>query len=67
MLLAAILPFISASTADKFDIHGSDKKEWEAALLQEIEADQLPVFYGGTMIDPNGDPRCPSKVCLYLI
>ena len=41
-------------------IFGSDPNEtekWKAALLEEIEADQLPVIYGGTMTDSNGDPR----------
>ena len=42
-------------------IFGSDPIEtgkWKAALLEEIEADQLPAIYGGTMTDLEGDPRC---------
>ena len=38
-------PFMHQATIDKMKIFGS-KDEWEAALLEEIEADQLPAFYG---------------------
>jgi hypothetical protein len=38
-----------------------------AALLEEIEADNLPLHYGGTMVDPEGDPKCPSKVVILLV
>ncbi len=30
--------------------------------MKFIDADQLPKFLGGTMTDPDGNPRCPSKV-----
>lgn len=55
-------PFLHQATIDKMRIFGSDKEEWTAALQEEIEADSLPVHYGGTMVDPDGDPKCPSKV-----
>ncbi|EFX85396.1 hypothetical protein DAPPUDRAFT_238038 [Daphnia pulex] len=51
----------SQTTLDKIRIFGYDKEEWTAALLEEIEADNLPLHYGGTMVDPDGDPKCPSK------
>lgn len=54
-------PFMHQATIDKMRIFGSDKEEWTAALQEEIEADSLPVHYGGTMVDPDGDPKCPSK------
>ncbi len=50
------------STIDKMRIFGSDKDEWKAALLEEIEEDQIPAYYGGTMVDPDGDTKCLSKV-----
>ncbi|XP_046633840.1 SEC14-like protein 2 isoform X1 [Daphnia pulicaria] len=56
-----IKPFLHQATLDKMRIFGSDKEEWAAALLEEIEADNLPLHYGGTMVDPDGDPKCPSK------
>ena len=30
--------------------------------MKHIDADQLPAFLGGTMTDPDGNVRCPSKV-----
>ena len=50
------------NTLDKVRIFGTNKEEWTAALLEEIDADNLPLHYGGTMVDPDGDPKCPSKV-----
>ncbi|XP_046460828.1 SEC14-like protein 2 [Daphnia pulex] len=54
-------PFVAQETQAKMRIFGCNKEEWKAALLEEIDADQLPAFYGGTMVDPDGDPKCPSK------
>ncbi|XP_035229907.1 SEC14-like protein 2 isoform X2 [Stegodyphus dumicola] len=31
---------------------------WKEALLEEIDPEILPVVYGGTRTDPDGDPRC---------
>jgi hypothetical protein len=64
-------PLLNKATVDKVLIFGSDPIEtekWKAALLEEIEADQLPVIYGGTMTDPSGDPRCLHMVmpCLFV-
>ena len=39
-------------------MYGCKKDEWVAALLKEIDADQLPAAYGGTMT------VTPSKVFL---
>jgi hypothetical protein len=43
-------------------MYGHKKDEWVPALLKEIYSDQLPAYYGGTMTDSDGDPRCTSKV-----
>ena len=37
---------------------------WKSAVLQKIDADQLPVHWGGTQTDPDGDIYCRSKVTL---
>ena len=60
-------PFINKETSEKIKIFGTDQSEWKSALLCEIDSDQLPAYYGGTMTDPNGDPKCPSKVCRLLL
>ena len=43
-------------------IFGCDRSEWQAALLEEIDSDQLPAYYGGSMTDPDGNPMCLTKV-----
>ena len=37
-------------------MYGYDREEWQAALLKEIDADQLPACFGGTM------KEIPNKV-----
>ena len=37
-------------------------EHWKPALLEVIDADQLPVHWGGTATDPDGDPYCRSRV-----
>lgn len=40
---------------------------WKNALLKEIDANQLPVHYGGTITDHDGNPMCLTKVlAIYL-
>lgn len=62
MVFAMIKPFLGQGTLDKLKIFGNDPKMWKAALLEEIDASQLPVHYGGSMTDPDGNPMCLSKV-----
>lgn len=35
---------------------------YQDTLLQQIDPDQLPKYWGGNCVDPDGNPRCPSKV-----
>lgn len=62
MGMAVIKPFMSEVTLEKFRVYGTDRNEWVAALLEDIPPDQLPVHYGGTMTDADGNPLCLSKV-----
>ena len=64
LMFAMIRPLLTQVTLDKVRLFGEDRNEWTSALLEEIDADQLPVHYGGTMTDPDGDPKCPSKVSI---
>ncbi|KAM9055565.1 SEC14-like protein 2 isoform 4-T5 [Megaptera novaeangliae] len=38
------------------------KANWKEVILKHVSPDQLPVEYGGTMTDPDGDPKCKSKI-----
>ena len=44
-------PFFAKCTYEKMVIYTSNKEEWKAALLELVDADQLPKSYGGTMSD----------------
>ncbi|KAF1443971.1 SEC14-like protein 2, partial [Pygoscelis papua] len=35
---------------------------WKEVLQNYIDPEQIPVEYGGTLMDPDGDPKCPSKI-----
>ncbi|XP_059350802.1 SEC14-like protein 2 [Daphnia carinata] len=61
-VFSMVKPFLHQSTLDKMSVFGFDKNEWSTALLKEIDADQLPVHYGGTMTDSNGDAKCSNMV-----
>ena len=61
-----IKPFLNQVTIDKIRIFGFDKKQWLAAILEDVDPNQLPDYYGGQLTDPDGDPKCPSKVLLLL-
>uniref|UniRef100_A0A7N4PBE5 SEC14 like lipid binding 2 n=1 Tax=Sarcophilus harrisii TaxID=9305 RepID=A0A7N4PBE5_SARHA len=54
-----IKPFLSEDTRKKIMVLGSN---WKEVLLKHISPDQLPMDYGGTMTDPDGDPKCKSKI-----
>ena len=35
---------------------------WKDVLREYIDEDQLPVAYGGSLTDPDGNPLCKTKV-----
>ncbi|XP_023840195.1 SEC14-like protein 2 isoform X2 [Salvelinus sp. IW2-2015] len=51
--------FLSEETRHKIIILGSN---WQEVLLKHIDPEQLPVAYGGTLTDPDGDPRCRTMI-----
>ena len=56
-------PFLDERTANKIKIYSNNEiEESKNALLNVIDADQLPACYGGTMTDPDGNPNCVTKV-----
>ena len=63
--LSILKPFMQERTVNKLTIYGHNPRIWKQALLSEIDAGQLPACYGGTMVDPDGNPNCATKVCLY--
>lgn len=35
---------------------------WKEGLLKLINPEELPVQFGGTLTDPDGNPKCVTKV-----
>ncbi|GIX84962.1 retinal-binding protein, partial [Caerostris extrusa] len=54
-ILKAILP---TSMMQKIRIYG--REGWREALLDLIDADELPAFLGGNRTDPDGNPLCET-------
>ncbi|XP_075289629.1 SEC14-like protein 2 isoform X2 [Opisthocomus hoazin] len=51
--------FLSEDTRKKVVVLGAN---WKEVLQQHIDPEQIPVEYGGTLTDPDGDPKCSSKI-----
>ncbi|KAM9096077.1 SEC14-like protein 4 [Sarcophilus harrisii] len=54
-----VKPFISEETGKKIVILGAN---WKEDLQKFIDPDQLPAEYGGTLTDPDGNPKCLTKI-----
>ncbi|XP_069070736.1 SEC14-like protein 2 isoform X1 [Pleurodeles waltl] len=54
-----IKPFLSDDTRKKIIVLGDN---WKEALVKYITPENLPVYYGGSRTDPDGDPKCKSKI-----
>ncbi|XP_035292244.1 SEC14-like protein 2 [Anguilla anguilla] len=51
--------FLSEVTRHKINVLGAN---WQEVLQKYIEPEQLPAIYGGTLTDPDGDPRCKTRI-----
>uniref|UniRef100_A0A3Q0ST57 SEC14-like lipid binding 7 n=1 Tax=Amphilophus citrinellus TaxID=61819 RepID=A0A3Q0ST57_AMPCI len=51
--------FLCEETRRKIIVLGSN---WQEVLREHIDPEQLPVVYGGTLTDPDGDPRCRTMI-----
>lgn len=40
--------------------------DWKTEILEYIDEDNLPEYYGGKCQDPNGDPLCRSMVHIFI-
>ncbi|XP_041492526.1 SEC14-like protein 4 isoform X2 [Microtus oregoni] len=54
--------FMGEETQKKIVILGDN---WKQELLKFMSPDQLPVEFGGTMTDPDGNPKCLTKEKLH--
>ncbi|XP_073334491.1 SEC14-like protein 2 isoform X2 [Pagrus major] len=51
--------FLCEETRRKIIVLGSN---WQEVLRKHIDPEQLPVAYGGTLTDPDGDPSCRTMI-----
>ncbi|XP_050458976.1 SEC14-like protein 2 [Cataglyphis hispanica] len=55
--------FMNDYTLSKIQIYKADPSKWQPVILKVIPKDQLPAHFGGTLCDPDGNPRLTSKIC----
>ncbi|KAH7937763.1 hypothetical protein HPB49_015694 [Dermacentor silvarum] len=61
LLWKFIRPFLTQRTVEKVAIYGTD--DWKKGLMERLDPDYMPQHWGGSMVGPDGDPRCPHLVC----
>ncbi|PSN33532.1 hypothetical protein C0J52_23433 [Blattella germanica] len=54
--------FLNEYTLRKIQIIKSDPNKWKPVLQSMIECDQMPAHYGGSLKDPDGNPKYTTKV-----
>ncbi|KAK0154336.1 SEC14-like protein 2 [Merluccius polli] len=59
MVYNLIKHFLSEETKQKIVILGGN---WQEELQKQVDKDQLPGIYGGSLTDPDGDPRCRTMI-----
>ncbi|XP_022207773.1 SEC14-like protein 2 isoform X1 [Nilaparvata lugens] len=62
LAFSVVKTFLNEYTINKIHIYKADPTKWQPVILKQIPKDQLPAIFGGTMTDPDGNPRCPSKI-----
>ncbi|XP_073806593.1 SEC14-like lipid binding 8 isoform X2 [Danio rerio] len=51
--------FLSEDTRRKVIVLGSN---WQEVLQKYIDPEELPAYYGGKLTDPDGDPKCRTRI-----
>lgn len=62
LLFSMVKPVVPRIDLERILIYGVDRNEWTSRLLDEMEADQVFAYYGGTQTDPDGNLKCLTKV-----
>lgn len=50
------------STCDNHHLTSLLPDSWKEGLLKLISPEELPAHFGGTLTDPDGNPKCLTKV-----
>lgn len=54
--------FLDEYTLSKIHIYKQESNKWLPELLAQVDKSQIPQYFGGTMTDPDGSPKCMTKV-----
>lgn len=54
--------FMDDYTLSKIQIFKSEPLKWKQAILKVVPNDQLPAHFGGTLVDPDGNPKYTTEV-----
>ncbi|XP_074026952.1 SEC14-like protein 2 isoform X2 [Leptinotarsa decemlineata] len=54
--------FLNDYTLGKIQIFKSNPQKWKAAILKNITPENIPKHYGGSLCDPDGNPRYTTIV-----
>ncbi|XP_077488924.1 SEC14-like protein 2 isoform X2 [Amblyomma americanum] len=61
VLWKLLCPFLSQRTVDKVAIYGIDG--WRNSIFERLDPAGVPQHWGGSMVGPDGDPRCRHLIC----
>lgn len=59
-MFSVLKPILPPIVIEKIRCYGTNG--WKEALLELIDADELPAFLGGNKTDPDGDPSCKTFI-----
>ncbi|KZC13323.1 SEC14-like protein 2 [Dufourea novaeangliae] len=56
--------FMNEYTLSKIQIYKAEPAKWQVAIFSNVEKDQVPAYLGGTLKDPDGNPKLGTKIHL---
>lgn len=56
--------FMNEYTLSKIQIYKADPPKWQSAIFSNVSKDQVPAYFGGTLKDPDGNPKLGTKIRL---
>ncbi|KAF5307659.1 hypothetical protein FQR65_LT06714 [Abscondita terminalis] len=54
--------FLNEYTLGKISIYKADPRKWQKVLRDHIPPEILPKYYGGDLVDFDGNEKCPSQI-----
>lgn len=54
--------FLDEYTLSKIHIFKCNRNKWLPAILERVDRSNLPAYYGGTLTDADGNPKCLEKI-----